>query len=192
MLENEVLELKNVNDCEICHYKASSSTTLKTHISKKHKDLVQLPRQESERGALPDDTLNLSVPGSERSELSTSSCSLLAVMEESLTMCEWCYCTFKTSSKSEMMNHVKAAHSITTDFVFPKSHLKIICPEGEDCDKEFFLDQTFALHVYNEHKVGFNCDHCLAFLPGGDEMQEIHYQLCAFPCSGDPKCFCKC
>ena len=162
VLEDEVLELKNVNTCEICDYKASSSTTLKTHISKKHKDLVQLPRRES------------------------------AVMEESLTMCEWCYCKFKTSSNSEMMKHVEAAHSITTDFVFPKSNVRIACPEGEDfCGKEFFLDQTFALHVYNEHKVGFNCDHCLAFLPGGDEMQEIHYQLCTFPCRGDPKCFCK-
>ena len=95
-------------------YKASSSTTLKTHISKKHKDLIQHPRLESERGAFPDDTLNLSVPGDERSEFSTSSCSLLAVMEESLTMCEWCYCKYITSSNREMMNHVKAAHSITT------------------------------------------------------------------------------
>ena len=192
VLEDEVLELKNVNTCEICDYKASSKTTLKTHISKKHKDLIQLPRRESERGALPDDTLNLSVPGGERRELSTSSSSLLVVMDESPTMCEWCYCKFKTSSNSEMMKHVEAAHSITTDFVFPKSNVRIACPEGEDfCGKEFFLDQTFALHVYNEHKVGFNCDHCLAFLPGGDEMQEIHYQLCTFPCRGDPKCFCK-
>ena len=107
-------------------------------------------------------------------------------------MCEWCYCQFKTSSNSEMMKHVKAAHSITTDFVFPQSNVKIVCPEGKDfCGKEFFLDQTFALHVYNEHKVGFNCDHCHAFLPGGDEMQEIHMKLCTFPCSGDSKCYCK-
>ena len=193
VLDNEILELKNVNNCEICDYKASSSTTLKTHISKKHKDFIQLPRQERERGALPDDdTLNLSVPGGGRHELSTSSCSLFAVMEESLTMCEWCYCQFKTSSNSEMMKHVKTAHSITTDFVFPQSNVTIVCPEGKDfCGKEFFLDQTFALHVYNEHKVGFNCDHCHAFLPGGDEMQEIHMKLCTFPCSGDSKCFCK-
>ena len=99
VLDNEILELKNVNNCEICDYKASSSTTLKTHISKKHKDQLQLPIQESERATSPDDTFNLSVPGVERTELSvsTSSCSLLSVVEQSPTMCEWCYCTFKTS-----------------------------------------------------------------------------------------------
>ena len=193
VLEKEILELKNINKCEICDYKASSSTILKTHISKKHKDQLQLPILESERATSPDDTLNISVPGVERTELSTSSCSLLSVVEESPTMCDWCYCTFKTSSTSDMMKHVIAAHTITTDFVFPESGVQIVCPEGEDfCGKEFFLDQTFAMHVYNEHKVGFNCNHCLAFVPGGDEMQEIHYQLCTFQCSGDPKCFCKC
>ena len=133
VLDNELLELKNVNNCDICDYKASSSTTLKTHISKKHKVFSELLRQERERSVLPDDTLNLSVPGGGRNELSTSSsCSLLAVMEESLTMCEWCYCTFQTSSTSEMMNHVKAAHSITTDFVFPQSNVEIVCPEARN------------------------------------------------------------
>ena len=177
---------------EICDYKTSSSTILKTHISRKHKDQLQAPGREIERVTSQDYTLNLSVPGVERAELSTSSCSLLSVVEESPTMCEWCYCTFKTSSTSDMMKHVIAAHTITTDFVFPESCVKIDCPEGEEiCDKEFFLDQTFAMHVYNVHKVGFRCDHCHTFIPGGDELQEIHMKLCAFPCSGDPKCYCK-
>ena len=35
VLEDEVRELKNVNQCERCDYKANSSTSLKTHISKK-------------------------------------------------------------------------------------------------------------------------------------------------------------
>ena len=33
VLEDEVRELKNVNQCEKCDYKANSSTSLKTHIS---------------------------------------------------------------------------------------------------------------------------------------------------------------
>ena len=190
LLEDEILELKNVNNCERCDYKASSSISLKAHMSKKHKDLLQPPRQEEQRASSPDATLNLSVPGDERIEISTSPCSMLS--EESPTMCEWCYCQFKTSSKSDMIKHVTSAHTITTDFVFPESKVKIVCPEGEEfCGKEFFLDQIFALHVYSEHKVGFNCDHCHAFLPGGDEMQEIHMKLCTFPCSGDSKCYCK-
>ena len=189
-LKMKYFELKNVNNCERCDYKASSSISLKAHMSKKHKDLLQPPRQEEQRASSPDATLNLSVPGDERIEISTSPCSMLS--EESPTMCEWCYCQFKTSSKSDMMKHVTSAHTITTDFVFPESKVKIVCPEGEEfCGKEFFLDQIFALHVYSEHKVGFNCDHCHAFLPGGDEMQEIHMKLCTFPCSGDSKCYCK-
>ena len=162
-------------------------------MSKKHKELLRPSGQERERATSPTHTLNLSVPGFERIELSTSSCSVLSVVEESPTMCEWCYCTFKTSSSSDMMKHVTAAHTITTDFIFPDSNVKIVCPEGEDfCGKEFLLDQVFALHVYNVHKVGFNCDHCLAFIPGGDELQEIHMKLCTFPCNGDSKCYCKC
>ena len=159
VLEQEILELKNVNKCKICD-------------------------RASDRATSSDDTLNLSVPGVERTELSTSSCYLLSVVEESPTMCEWCYCTFKTSSTSDMMKHAIAAHTITTDLVFPESCVKIDCPEGEEiCDKDFFLDQTFAMHVYNVHKVGFRCDHCHTFIPGGDGLQEIHMKLCTFPCS---------
>ena len=194
VLEDEVRELKNVNQCERCDYKANSSTSLKTHISKKHKDLVPLPTPERERTAPPGANLNLSMPGGEREELSMSSISTsspLSVLEEGPTMCEWCYCTFKTSSNSEMRKHVEAQHTITSDFIYPASNVRIVCPEGEFCGQDFFLDHTFAMHVYNVHKTGFNCDHCHLFVPGGEESEEIHMKLCTFPCSGSAKCSCK-
>ena len=193
VLEDKVHELKNVNKCERCDYKANSSTSLKTHMSKKHKDLVPLPSPERERAAPSDANLNISMPGGEREELSVSSlsCFSLSVLEESPTMCEWCYCTFKTSSNSEMRNHVEAEYTITSDFIYPESNVKIVCPEGEFCGQEFFLDHTFAMHVYNVHKTGFSCDHCHLFVPGGEESEEIHMKLCSFPCSGSAKCSCK-
>ena len=196
VLEEEMLELKNANQCERCDYKANSSTSLKTHMSKKHKNLVPLA-PENERVAPPDDTLNLSVPGCEREELFPSSISPLSVADENPTMCEWCYCTFKTSSNSEMRKHVEAAHTITSDFVYPKSNVKIVCPssptspESVSCGKEFFMDHTFAMHEYNIHKTGFDCDHCHTFVPGGEWLEDIHMRLCTFPCSGSPKCSCK-
>ena len=197
VLEDKILELENVNQCEKCEYKANSSTSLKTHMSKKHKSLLPLSSPERERAAPSDAIHNISMPSSEREELFTSSCSPVSPVNESPTMCEWSYCTFETSSNSEMSKHVETAHTITSDFVYPKSSVKIVCPLGgplgEDtfCGKEYFLDHTYAMHAYSAHNFGFTCDHCSAFVPGAEDLEEIHMKLCTFPCSGSVNCSCK-
>ena len=66
VLEDEVHELKNVNKCERCDYKANSSTCLKTHMGKKHRDLVPHPAPERERAAPTDTNLNILMPGEGR------------------------------------------------------------------------------------------------------------------------------
>ena len=57
-------------------------------------------------------------------------------------------------------------------------------------NEEFFLDQAYAIHLYNAHKVGYDCVHCKKYFPGGDEMYSIHLQLCTAPCDGHPRCPC--
>ena len=52
VLEDKILEWENVNQCEKCDYKANSSTSLKTHMSKKHKSLLPLFLQK-EKGLPP-------------------------------------------------------------------------------------------------------------------------------------------
>ena len=151
-----------------------------------------LSSPEKERCAEVSDSLEVSLVLEDREELSVSRGPFSPLTSlEIPTMCEWCYCSFKTSSNSEMKKHIEAEHTITSDFVYPNSNVKIVCPEGEFCGKEFFLDHTFAMHVFNVHKTGFNCDHCHLFVPGGQESEAIHMKLCTFPCSGSAKCSCK-
>ena len=57
-------------------------------------------------------------------------------------------------------------------------------------NEEFFLDQAYAIHLYNAHKIGYDCVHCKKYFPGGDEMYSIHLQLCKAPCDGHPRCPC--
>ena len=152
-----------------------------------------LSSPEKERCTEAHDSLEVSLVLQDREELSVYSVpsSPLSPLKKNPTICEWCYCSFKTSSNSEMKKHVEVEHAITSDFFYPNSNVKIVCPEGEFCGKEFFLDHTFAMHVYNVHKTGFNCDHCHLFVPGGQESEAIHMKLCTFPCSGSAKCSCK-
>ena len=103
--------------------------------------------------------------------------------------CEWIYCKHEASSTSDMREHVNMAHTITSSFVFPDSSEKEVC---ENCGIEFFMDHTYAMHMYNNHNLGFECDHCHDYLPGCEGgFIEIHMKLCSAPCDGDPKCDCK-
>ena len=46
------------------------------------------------------------------------------------------------------------------------------------------------MHMYNNHNIGFECDHCHEYLPGCEGgFIKIHMKLCSVPC--DPKCDCK-
>ena len=67
-LQSEIVALKNINKCEVCDYVASSSTTLKAHISKKHKHTSEAAPLERERSQLIDTSLNASLPSEERLE----------------------------------------------------------------------------------------------------------------------------
>lgn len=147
-LQSEIVALKNINKCEVCDYMATSSTTLKTHMTKKHKHASEAAPLEKERNQLNDASLNAP----------------------------------------------SMAHSITSSFVFPPSTEEILCPY-DDCGK-FFLDQRFAMHAHNTHKLGFKCDHCHENIPGGLELEEIHMKICSISCTathcstGNPKYSC--
>ena len=182
-LQSEVLALKSSTKCDQCNFVATSSTTLKTHITKKHKH-VSLPPLEKARNQAIDTSLNLSLPCGERSDESESE------SEDAPSTCDWYYCNFETKTTSDMTHHIQEAHTITSSFVYPDSTVKILCDFEDDCEEEFFLDHTFAMHVYNVHHCGFKCDHCFAFLPGSEEMEAIHLKMCSSPCTGKPNCAC--
>ena len=182
-LQSEVLALKSSTKCDQCDFVATSSTTLKTHITKKHKT-VSPPPLERTRNQVVDTSLNLSLPCGERSEDSESE------SEDAPTSCEWYYCNFEATPYSNMTHHIQEEHTITSSFVYPDSNEKILCDFDENCEEEFFLDHTFAMHVYNIHHCGFKCDHCFAFLPGSEEMEAIHLKMCSSPCTGKPNCAC--
>ena len=116
--------------------------------------------------------------------------------------CEYWLCDFKASSESNLKKHVKVSHTKDMSFNYPNSIEKVICdydqgpqdldPECEQCGKEFLLDHNFAMHLYNSHKVGYECAHCGNYFPGGDEMYRIHMKLCTSPCpDGDSHCPCR-
>ena len=67
-LQSEIVALKNINKCEVCDYVATSSTTLKAHISKKHKHIPEAAPLERERSQINDTSLNASLPSEERLE----------------------------------------------------------------------------------------------------------------------------
>ena len=188
-LEDQIVKLQNVNKCDLCDYTATSSTALKTHVSKKHKESL-LPSPERERSSGNQnfsDSLQMSLPyvGREDSVIDFSP----GVVEERLIRCEWMYCGHVANSSDDMVEHVSVAHTITSSFVFPDSSEKEDC---ERCGIEFFLDHTYAMHMYNNHNIGFECDHCHEYLPGCEGgFIEIHMKLCSVPCDGDPKCDCR-
>ena len=173
-LQSEIVALKDINKCEVCDYMATSSTSLKAHISKKHRHASQAPPLENERNQLTDDPLNASLPCEERQEYTKLNDSVNDSIED---------------------DPIQMAHSITSPFVFPPSTEEILCPY-DDCDEEFFLDHRFAMHVYNTHKLGFKCDHCMENIPGCLELEEIHMKMCSISCTdthcstGNPKYSC--
>ena len=67
-LQSEIVALKNISKCEVCDYVATSSTTLKAHISKKHKHSSEAAPLERERSQINDTSLNASLPSEERLE----------------------------------------------------------------------------------------------------------------------------
>ena len=110
------------------------------------------------------------------------------IEEEKNSICYFAGCMYKARTITILRRHMTMKHKLDSNFVFPSSNEKVKCDE---CDKEFFLDNNYALHTYNEHQTGFNCGHCHQNIPGGDDMGDIHYNLCTFPCDDHPFCPCK-
>ena len=110
--------------------------------------------------------------------------------EEKNFRCQFGGCKYTARTKTILKRHMTMKHKLNSNFVYPSSAEKFECDEDE-CGHEFFLDNTYAMHTYNEHQIGFDCGHCKKNLPGPDVMLEIHYNLCTFPCDGDPFCPCK-
>ena len=181
-LEAQIVKLKNANKCDLCDYTAASSTALKTHITKKHKESSH-PSPERERHSMNlSDSLNVSLPIDRREE------AMVDFAEEKSIQCQWIYCRHVANSSSDMVEHVSRAHTITSTFVYPESSEKEYC---DLCGIEFFLDHTYAMHEFNSHNRGFECDHCHEYLPGCEGgLLEIHMRLCSAPCGGDHNCDC--
>ena len=186
-LQSEIVALKNTYKCEICDYRATSSTTLKSHISKKHKPASETALLENERNQLSDNSLNASLPYEERHKFNDSAYDNI---EDDPIPCDCCNCPYLATSSDDMAAHIQMAHTITSSFVYPESMETILCP-CDECEEEFFLDHTFAMHVYNMHKVAFKCCHCKENIPGCEELEEIHLEMCSIPCTGNPNCRCR-
>ena len=184
-LESEIVVLKDINKCDICDFKATSKAGLKSHITKKHKDVSQ-PAPEKERDQNLSNSLDISLPHVEREEPVTDL--VLEAVKGKSIQCEWVFCSHVANSTDDMIEHVSATHTITSSFVFPDSSKTLDC---EDCGIGFFMDHAYAMHSYTDHKLSFNCDHCLEILPGDEqEFMKIHMELCTAPCNGDPNCGC--
>ena len=139
-LEEEIVKLKNTNKCDLCDYTASSSTGLKSHISKKHKRSSQSSPEVERSDENLSDSLHVSLPPVEREEPVIDFSP--QALEEGSINCDWIYCNYVANSASDMIKHVGAAHTITSSFVFPNSSEREAC---EWCGIEFFMDQTYML-----------------------------------------------
>ena len=204
---------------DACSYKHSPSAThtnLLEEISALHamissmKDSIQalendilmlktpLPSPEKGRSTLCEDSLNVSLADEDRDEI-TSFPDSPAPTEQ--IVCEFQYCRHMSHLESDMSEHIAESHTITSSFIYPDRGQSFVCEydkgiqfrnvESEECGAFLHSDQAYAMHVYQEHKIGYVCGHCHFYLPGGDELMLIHLKLCPAPCNGDSHCFCK-
>ena len=104
-LEEEIVKLKNTNKCDLCDYTASSSTGLKSHISKKHKRSSQSSPEVERSDENLSDSLHVSLPSVEREEPAVID-SPPQVLEDRSIKCEWIYCQHVANSISDMTEHV--------------------------------------------------------------------------------------
>ena len=157
-----------------------------------------LPSPETFRSAVIEDSLDISLQDETREEVSPAPSGWVL---DSPDQCQYWLCEFTSTSESVHNQHIIDAHTIDSSFTYPSSSEKTICgydvgpqdqsPDCDQCREEYFLNHTFAMHLYTSHKIGFDCAHCHKYLPGGDEMYTIHLQLCTAPCDGHPRCPCR-
>ena len=163
---------------------------------------ASFPSLEKMRSEVCEDSLQVSLLDVRREEPPPApSVSTSDRVFNSPDQCQYWLCDFTSPSESVMNRHIVDAHTIDSNFTYPSSNVKTICgydigpqdqfPDCDECDEEFSLDHAFAMHLFNSHKVGFDCVHCHKYLPGGDEMYSVHLQLCKAPCDGHPRCPCK-
>ena len=159
---------------------------------------TSLPSPENARSAVHEDSLNISLQYQKREEAPPAPSGWVPNTQD---QCQYWLCTFKSTSESVLNQHIVDSHTIDSTFTFPSSSEKTICgydigpqdqiPDCDRCCEEYFLDHTFAMHLYNSHQIGVECAHCHKYLPGGDEMYGIHLPLCTAPCDGHPRCPCR-
>ena len=87
-----------------------------------------------------------------------------------------------------MKRHVTMKHKIEKGFVYPASTESEEC---EGCGQVFQIDHSYAMHLYEAHKLSFDCVHCHKHYPGDDMFFSIHVKSCTFPCDGNPRCACQ-
>ena len=173
-------------------------STLEATVEANHR-VINVPSAEKMRNIANEESLHLSLDDEEREEFSSPPNSPVSNFGRS--KCDYWLCEYECSSESLLNQHIVEAHSIDSTFTYPNSSEKVICvydigpqdldPDCEQCGEEFFLDHAFAMHLYNSHKVGYDCVHCSKYFPGGDEMYAVHLKLCTAPCDGHRHCPCR-
>ena len=102
--------------------------------------------------------------------------------------CEYWTCEYTARTSTVMKRHVTMKHKIEKGFVYPASTESEEC---EGCGQVFQIDHSYAMHLYEAHKLSFDCVHCHKHYPGDDMFFSIHVKSCTFPCDGNPRCACQ-
>ena len=143
--------------CEVCEYKASSTTVLKRHISTKHKQKMH-STPEKVRTSTNNDSLNMSTPIGVRAEdTSLSSSPLAEEIHTPATLqfkCE--FCKFECVSSHELQGHISFIHNSslphTSKWEQDKCHI---------CNKVFNDTVYFKNHMIELHSFSYKSDKCM-------------------------------
>ena len=197
VLEAKAIEIKKLED-KVNAIEATKDRNMQEELFVYNSHLCSMEKERSQRS---NDSLHPSLSAEEREEDTTPFDSPSLDSDQNVMQCEYWLCDYASQNESEMKHHIADEHTIDSTFTYPNSSEKVICqydigpqdlvPNCEECGEEFLLNHTFAMHLYNAHKVGYSCVHCGRYFPGGDEFYEIHLKMCSAPCDGHRHCPCR-
>ena len=197
VLEAKAIEIKKLED-KVNAIEATKDRNMQEELFVYNSHLCSMEKERSQRS---NDSLHPSLSAEEREEDTTPLDSPSLDSDQNVMQCEYWLCDYASQNESEMKHHIADEHTIDSTFTYPNSSEKVICqydigpqdlvPNCEECGEEFLLNHTFAMHLYNAHKVGYSCVHCGRYFPGGDEFYEIHLKMCSAPCDGHRHCPCR-
>jgi hypothetical protein len=134
-------------ECTQCEYKASSSTALKTHVTKKHKS-------ETLRDSSSDKDINVSLPSEDRDEsMPFSADTSFKECDPTPFKCD--HCEFETTLNIKLLRHKAVTHESGvphTSFWGPNKCYM--------CMLAFDETEEFKDHMIDKHRYTFNCGEC--------------------------------